>query len=100
MSYTIAAVSSGNVTSAIGIIRLTGDDCAAIAGKEIAFLVEYRIPLLSTAPGGYLVASIMAAVLSKVSTPCCGSEGCDCVTCKAVGQGECKCECEDKEVQA
>ena len=33
MSYTIAAVSTGNVVSAIGIIRLTGDDCAAIAGK-------------------------------------------------------------------
>ncbi len=29
MSYTIAAVSTGNVISAIGIIRLTGDDCAA-----------------------------------------------------------------------
>ena len=33
MSYTIAAVSTGNVISAIGIIRLTGDDCARIAGK-------------------------------------------------------------------
>ena len=33
MSYTIAAVSTGNVVSAIGIIRLTGDDCAAIGGK-------------------------------------------------------------------
>ena len=33
MSHTIAAVSTGNVVSAIGIIRLTGDDCAAIGGK-------------------------------------------------------------------
>ena len=33
MSHTIAAVSTGNVVSAIGIIRLTGDDCAEIAGK-------------------------------------------------------------------
>ena len=33
MSYTIAAVSTGNVISAIGIIRLTGDDCAAIGEK-------------------------------------------------------------------
>lgn len=33
MSYTIAAVSTGNVVSAIGIIRLTGDDCAIIGGK-------------------------------------------------------------------
>ncbi len=33
MSHTIAAVSTGNVISAIGIIRLTGDDCAAIGGR-------------------------------------------------------------------
>ena len=33
MSHTIAAVSTGNQISAIGIIRLTGDDCAAIAGN-------------------------------------------------------------------
>ena len=33
MSHTIAAVSTGNVISAIGIIRLTGDESAVIAGK-------------------------------------------------------------------
>ena len=33
MSHTIAAISTGNVISAIGIIRLTGDDCARIADK-------------------------------------------------------------------
>ena len=33
MSHTIAAVSTGNVISAIGIIRLTGDDCIAVADK-------------------------------------------------------------------
>ena len=33
MSHTIAAVSTGNQISAIGIIRMTGDDCAAIGGK-------------------------------------------------------------------
>ena len=33
MSHTIAAVSTGNQISAIGIIRLSGDDCAQIAGK-------------------------------------------------------------------
>ena len=31
MSHTIAAVSTGSCVSAIGIIRLTGEDCAAIA---------------------------------------------------------------------
>ncbi len=33
MSDTIAAVSTGNCISAIGILRLTGPDCAQIAGK-------------------------------------------------------------------
>ena len=33
MAHTIAAVSTGNVISAIGIIRLTGEDCVAIAEK-------------------------------------------------------------------
>lgn len=33
MSHTIAAVSTGNQISAIGIIRLSGDDCIAIASK-------------------------------------------------------------------
>ena len=35
MSHTIAAISTGNQVSAIGIIRLTGDDCIAIAEKVI-----------------------------------------------------------------
>ena len=35
MSHTIAAVSTGNQISAIGILRLTGDDCAQVAGKVI-----------------------------------------------------------------
>ena len=33
MSHTIAAVSTGNQVSAIGIIRLTGDGCIAVADK-------------------------------------------------------------------
>jgi len=33
MSHTIAAVSTGNSVSAIGIIRLTGDNCIAVADK-------------------------------------------------------------------
>ena len=36
MSHTIAAISTGNQISAIGIIRLTGDDCIAIADKVIS----------------------------------------------------------------
>ena len=33
MSHTIAAISTGTAVSAIGIIRMTGDDCIEIAGK-------------------------------------------------------------------
>ena len=33
MSHVIAAISTGNVVSAIGILRLTGDGCAEVAGK-------------------------------------------------------------------
>ena len=33
MSHTIAAISTGLSVSAIGIIRMTGDDCARIGGK-------------------------------------------------------------------
>lgn len=101
-SAVVGAVVTGLCFTAImlvmGAVReLLGS--ASIAGKQVAFLAEYRIPLLSKAPGGYLVASIMAAVLSKLSAPCCGSEGCDSVTCKAVGMGECRCDCGEKEVQ-
>ena len=35
MSHTIAAISTGTQTSAIGIIRLTGDDCIAIANNVV-----------------------------------------------------------------
>ena len=38
MSHTIAAVSTGNVVSAIGIIRLTGDDCIAISNKVFTLM--------------------------------------------------------------
>ena len=47
MSHTIAAVSTGNVISAIGIIRLTGDDCIAVADKVIAL---YTGKSLTAAP--------------------------------------------------
>ena len=33
MSHVIAAVSTGNQISAIGILRLTGEGCARVAGK-------------------------------------------------------------------
>ena len=43
MSYVIAAVSTGMTVSAIGILRLTGDGCAEIAGK--VFTLNNGTPL-------------------------------------------------------
>ena len=52
MSHTIAAVSTGNQVSAIGIIRLTGDDCIAVAEKVFTL---YNSKPLSSAPDRKLV---------------------------------------------
>ena len=43
MSHVIAAVSTGNQISAIGILRLTGDGCAQVAGK--VFQLSSGMPL-------------------------------------------------------
>ena len=43
MSHVIAAVSTGNQISAIGILRLTGDCCAQVAGK--VFTLSNGTPL-------------------------------------------------------
>ena len=43
MSHVIAAVSTGNQISAIGILRLTGEGCAKVAGK--VFSLSNGLPL-------------------------------------------------------
>ena len=68
MSYTIAAVSTGNVISAIGIIRLTGDDCAAIAGK--VFTLNNGKPL-SEAPDKKLILGQLHDKEGRVIDSCC-----------------------------
>ena len=71
---------------------------ASIFGVSLDFLANYRISLLSKAPGGFLVASILAGVVSKlglVKEECTGK----CLTGIAAGIGECCCSCEEKEVQ-
>ena len=68
MSHTIAAVSTGNVISAIGIIRLTGDDCAAIAGK--VFTLNNGKPL-SEAPDKKLVLGQLHDKEGRVIDSCC-----------------------------
>ncbi len=52
MSHVIAAVSTGNQISAIGILRLTGDGCADVAGK--VFTLNNGKPL-SKAPNRKLM---------------------------------------------
>ena len=68
MSHTIAAVSTGNVVSAIGIIRLTGDDCAAIGGK--VFTIKNGTPL-SEAPNRKLVLGQLHDKEGRVIDSCC-----------------------------
>ena len=68
MSHTIAAVSTGNVISAIGIIRLTGDDCAAIGEK--VFTLNNGKPL-SDAPDRKLVLGELHDKDGRVIDSCC-----------------------------
>ena len=68
MSYTIAAVSTGNVISAIGIIRLTGDDCAQIAGK--VFTLNNGKPLWE-APDKRLVLGQLHDKEGRIIDSCC-----------------------------
>ena len=68
MSHTIAAVSTGLTVSAIGIIRLTGDDCAAIAGK--VFTLNNGSPL-SEAPNRKLALGTLQDKDGRVIDQCC-----------------------------
>ena len=43
MSHTIAAVSTGNQVSAIGILRLSGDDCIAVSDRVITLNNRRRL---------------------------------------------------------
>lgn len=84
------------VLAVMGLVReVLGS--GSVAGVELAFLANYRIPLLAKAPGGFMVASIVAAVLSKLSGSC--EEADTCKAGAAAGMCECCCTCEDKEVQ-
>ena len=68
MSHVIAAVSTGNQVSAIGIIRLTGDDCAQVAGK--VFTLNNGKPL-SDAPDRKLMLGKLHDKNGRVIDSCC-----------------------------
>ena len=68
MSQTIAAVSTGNVISAIGIIRMTGDDCIAVADK--VFTLNNK-KSLSTAPDRKLMLGQLHDKQGRAIDSCC-----------------------------
>jgi len=67
MSHTIAAVSTGNLVSAIGILRLSGDDCIAVAEK--VFSRTNGAPL-SQAPDRKLVLGYLSDRQSRTIDQC------------------------------
>ena len=68
MSHTIAAVSTGNVISAIGIIRMTGDDCIAVADKVFTLTNQKS---LSTVPDRKLMLGQLQDKEGRCIDSCC-----------------------------
>ena len=68
MSHTIAAVSTGSTISAIGIIRLSGDDCIDIAGK--VFTLNSGAPL-AFAPEKKLCLGALHDKSGRIIDSCC-----------------------------
>ena len=67
MSHVIAAVSTGNQISAIGILRLTGDGCAEVAGK--VFKLTSGMPL-AEAPNRKLMLGTLQDKEGRVIDQC------------------------------
>ena len=67
MAHVIAAVSTGNQISAIGILRLSGDGCAEVAGK--VFTLNNGCPL-SQAPNRKLVLGTLKDKEGRVIDSC------------------------------
>ena len=67
MSQVIAAVSTSLSVSAIGIIRLTGDDCAAVAGKVFTL---YNSQPLAGAPDRKLMLGTLQDKAGRVIDQC------------------------------
>ncbi len=67
MSHTIAAVSTGNQISAIGIIRLSGEDCARIGGQ--VFTLNNGMPL-AEAPNRKLMLGALRDSQGRVIDQC------------------------------
>ncbi len=48
----------------------------SVAGFDIPFLADYTIPVLNKAPGGFIVLSIVAGIISKLHPTCAAKSGC------------------------
>lgn len=83
------------VLAVMGIIReVLGE--GSFAGMEIPFLADHNIPVLTMAPGGFIVFSFMTAVISKLhKAPKLEGKG---AACAAAGIA-CCCGCEKEEVE-
>ena len=68
MSHTIAAISTGLSVSAIGIIRMTGDDCAEIGNK--IFVCNSGKPLME-APNRKLILGQLHDKQGRIIDSCC-----------------------------
>ena len=68
MSHTIAAVSTGHVVSAIGIIRLTGDGCIQIADRVFALNNKKS---LTSAPDRKMLLGELADKQGRTIDSCC-----------------------------
>ena len=81
------------VLAVMGIIReVLGE--GSFAGMEIPFLADYTIPVLTMAPGGFIIYSIVAAVISKLhKNPALEGKG---AACAAAGIACC---CNKEEVE-
>ncbi len=58
VGFLIALVAMATIREVLG--------AGSFAGFEIPFLVNYKIPLLTQAPGGFLVYGILIAVVNKI----------------------------------
>ena len=70
MRFLVVLVIMGLVREVLG--------SASVAGFDIAFLADYTIPVLNKAPGGFIVLSIMAGIISKLHPACTAESGCCC----------------------
>lgn len=58
LGFLLALVAMGTIREVLG--------AGSFAGIEIPFLVNYRIPILVQAPGGFLVYGILIAIINKM----------------------------------